>query len=96
MPRRPRSSLPESGVYHVTARGVNRSVIAFDDSDLRALRGLVLETAARFGRAYDVYTLMSSHFHLVMPTTLSSLSAGMHRLMGSYAQRINRRHNRTG
>ena len=96
MPRRPRSSLPESGVYHVTARGVNRSVIAFDDSDFRALRGLVLETAARFGRTYDVYTLMSSHFHLVMPTTLSSLSAGMHRLMGSYAQRINRRHNRTG
>jgi putative transposase len=96
MPRRPRSSLPDPGVFQVTARGVNRSLIAFDEVDFAALQRLVLETAERFGWAYDVYILMSNHFHLVMPTSLNSLSAGMHWLMGTYAQRINRRHSRTG
>jgi len=35
MPRPARRALPDRGVFHVTARGVNRSVIAFDDIDHR-------------------------------------------------------------
>jgi REP element-mobilizing transposase RayT len=89
----PRNSLPTPSTFHVTARGVNRSLIAFDEVDFKALRELVLPTAARFGWEYDVYCLMPNHFHLVMPTERASLSKGMHRLMGVYAQRINRRHN---
>jgi putative transposase len=96
MPRRPRRELPDPGLFHITARGVNRSLIAFDDVDSAALHRLVLQAAERCGWTYDVFTLMSNHFHLVMPTSLESLSAGMHWLMGTYAQRINRRHNRTG
>jgi putative transposase len=96
MPRRPRHSLPASGVFHVTARGVDRSLIAFDEVDRNALQQLVLTTADRFGWSYDVYCLMSSHFHLVIPTALGPLSAGMHWLNGIHAQRFNRRHNRTG
>jgi putative transposase len=96
MPRLARRALPDRGVFHVTARGVNRSVFAFDDIDHNALQQLVRKTADRFGWTYDVFCLMSSHYHLVIPTTLTSLSAGMHWLNGIYAQRINRRHNRTG
>jgi putative transposase len=94
--RLPRNSLPSTGVFHATQRGVNRGLIAFDDVDFKVLQGLVLATAARCGWEYDVYTLMSNHFHLVVPTELAKLSAGMHWLCGLYAQRINRRHNRTG
>jgi putative transposase len=94
--RVPRNSLPTPSTFHITARGVNRSLIAFDETDFKALQELVLATAARFGWEYDVYCLMPNHFHLVMPTELRSLSKGMHWLMGLYAQRINRRHNRTG
>jgi putative transposase len=96
MPRRPRRELPAEAVFHVTARGVNRSLIAFDDVDFGALKRLILEAADRWGWKYDVYCLMSNHFHLLMPAKLASVSAAMHWVMGKYAQRINRRHSRTG
>jgi REP element-mobilizing transposase RayT len=72
VPRSPRRSLPDPGVYHVTARGVNRSLIALDELDFSALQQLVRASAGRFGWEYDVYCLMSSHFHLVIPTSVNS------------------------
>ena len=96
MPRSPRKSLPDGAIYQVTTRGVNRANIVFDEVDRNALRELVVRTEQRFGWCYDVYCLMSSHFHLVLPAKLTSLSAGMHWLNGIWAQRINRRYNRTG
>jgi len=35
IPRPPRSLLPSSGIYHVTARGVARCAIFHDDADRR-------------------------------------------------------------
>ena len=96
MPRSPRNSLPDCGIYHVTARGVDRSLIVRDDIDRRALQELVIKTEGRFGWRYDVYCLMSNHFHLVVRSTLPSLSRGMHWLNGIYAQRFNRRYGRRG
>ena len=96
MPRRPRRELPDTGIFHVTARGVNRSLIAFDDVDFKALQELVLKAAERWGWEYDVYCLMSTHFHLVIPAPVPAISTAMHWLMGIDAQRINRRYNRTG
>ena len=96
MPRRPRSELPDPGVFHITTRGVNRSLIAYDEVDLNALQELVVATAKRVGWEYDVYCLLNGHFHLLMPSGVATLSAGMHWLMGTYAQRINRRYERRG
>lgn len=96
MSRRPRRELPDTGTFHITARGVNRSLIAFDDVDFQALQSLVLNAAERWGWDYDVYCLMGTHFHLVVPAPMAKISAAMHWLMGIYAQRINRRHSRTG
>lgn len=39
---------------------------------------------------------MGNHYHLVIETELASLSAGLHRLNGIYAQAFNERHNRVG
>jgi putative transposase len=96
VPRRPRKSLPDRSIYQVTVRGVNRSAIVFDDIDRNALHELVLLTEKRFGWVYDVFCLMTTHFHLVLPANLASLSSGMHWLNGIWAQRINRRYGRTG
>ena len=96
VPRRPRKSLPDPGVFQVTARGVNKSAIVFDDVDRHALKELVIRTERRFGWRYDVFCIMTTHFHLVLPAALDPLSAGMHWLNGVWAQRINRRYSRTG
>src|SRR4029078_9604582 len=42
MPRRPRNPLPPTGVYHVTARGVDRCLIVRDEYDWRALHELLV------------------------------------------------------
>jgi len=96
MPRRPRSHLPRDGVFHVTARGVDCCPIVRDPEDWNALLGLVLGTEHRFGWAYDVFTLMSTHFHLVIRAPLPNVSNGMHWLNGVYAQRFNKRWGRVG
>ena len=96
MPRRPRCELPPSGPYHLTARGVDRSLIVRDEHDWEALRDLVLAARGRFGLRYDVFCLMRSHFHLVVDAWLPAVSKGMHWISGTYAGRFNRRWGRTG
>lgn len=96
MPRTPRSELPKDGIYHVTTRGVDRALIVRDEIDWGALNALVLAAEPRFGWAYDVYCLMTNHFHLIVRTPLPLLSQGMHWLNGVYAQRFNRRYGRRG
>lgn len=56
----------------------------------------MLGAEGRFGRSYDVFCLMSSHFHLLVRAPLPNLSKGMHWLNGVYASRFNRRWGRVG
>jgi putative transposase len=95
MARFPRRDLPD-GIYHVTARGVNRSAIFVDDEDRVLFLRLLAESAASFAWRCHVFCLMSNHYHLVVETLRDRLSAGLQRLNGVYAQRFNLRHKRTG
>jgi putative transposase len=96
MPRIPRSQLPESGFFHVYNRGVDRMAIARDDHDRNAWVALLEAAATSFAWKVHVYCLMPNHFHLIVESASSDLSRGMHQLNGLYADRINRRHARTG
>jgi hypothetical protein len=42
--RLPRNVLPAEGIYHVTARGVARAAIAYDDDDRRLYLVLLART----------------------------------------------------
>jgi putative transposase len=95
MPRLPRSAL-DDGFFHVTARAVDGDVLFRDDVD----RLDFIEQLARNVRALlwvcHAYCLMTTHYHLLLETSRESLSQGMHRLNGLYAQRFNARHDRRG
>jgi putative transposase len=84
------------GFYHVTARGVLRLPIFFDDHD----RGRFVATLERVTRRSKwrchAYCLMPNHYHLVVETPLPTLSKGMHALNLSYARAFNRRYDRVG
>ena len=56
----------------------------------------MLEAEKRSGWSYDVFCLMSSHFHLLVRAPLPRVSTGMHWLNGVYAARFNRRWGRVG
>jgi len=96
MPRQPRSILPAEGIYHVTARGVDRCAIVRDDEDRASFVRDLLLVAWRFRWIGHAYCLMDNHYHAIVETSLERLSRGMHRLNGVYAQQFNERHGRVG
>jgi putative transposase len=95
VPRPPRICFP-GALYHVTARGNDRAAVVRDNTDRRALLGLLAEVIRNLRWRCHAYCLMDNHYHLVIETPEPNLSAGMQRLNGTYAQRFNQRHKRSG
>jgi REP-associated tyrosine transposase len=86
----------EGAWYHITARGNERGLLFLDDEDRRHLLGLLGRMSDRYHILLHVYTLMDTHYHLVLETPEANLSAGMHWLNSGYGGWFNRRHRRTG
>lgn len=70
--------------------------IFLDDDDRLAFLELLHDVAGGTSWAVHALCLMTTHYHLVLESTRESLSGGMHRLNGAYAQSFNRRHARWG
>ena len=96
MARLPRHLLPPAGIYHVTSRGVARTAIARDDDDRRYFLVLLAREVRREAWDCHVFCLMPNHYHLVVDTTVESLSRGLHRLNGDLARAFNDRYRRWG
>lgn len=84
------------GLYHITSRGDRREDIFIDDADRRQWLTLLGEVCARYNWFCHAYCLMDNHFHIVVETVDSNLSAGMRQLNGVYTQWHNRTHDRVG
>jgi REP element-mobilizing transposase RayT len=93
--RVPRNHLPD-GIYHVTARGTGGGVIVEDDLDRIFLVKLLITTGGALNWTWHAYCVLTTHYHLLVETTRASLSKGMQRINGRYAQRFNERHDRFG
>ncbi len=93
---RPLRSLFTYGVYHITARGVDRRLIFMDDDDRLLFLALLYRVVRAFEWTLHVYCLMGNHFHLIVECGQPELSRGMERLNGVYASRFNERHGRVG
>jgi putative transposase len=96
VPRLPRYVLPPRGVYHVTSRGVARTAISRDDDDRRYFLVLLAREVRREGWDSRAFCLMPNHYHLIVHTTLGSLSRGLQRLNGELAMSFNERYKRWG
>jgi REP element-mobilizing transposase RayT len=95
MARPPRLQLANA-IYHVVARGNERSPIYRDDADRERFLTLLGECGQRYGWRVLGYCLMTSHYHLLVQTPEPNLARGMRQLNGVYAQAFNRRHTRVG
>jgi putative transposase len=84
------------GTYHVTARGVARALIFRDDPDYLVFLRLLRSTVDHWGWTFHVLCLMPNHYHVIVETTGARLSAGLHHANGLYAQRFNRKYDRSG
>jgi putative transposase len=83
-------------VVHVIARGNERGVIVRDDYDRQAFLSIFGHTVDRCDWLCHTYCLMDNHYHLLLEVPLGNLPLGMRHLNGVYAQRFNRRYERSG
>jgi REP element-mobilizing transposase RayT len=84
------------GIYHVTARGNGRQALFVDDIDCARFLGVLQAVVAEYRLLCHAYCLMTNHYHLLLETPEANLSRAMQQLNGVFAQRFNRRHERTG
>jgi len=80
----------------VTNRGVAYCEIFRDDVDRRLFLERLRRHAHALGWHCFTYCLMTTHYHLLVGTSLERLSVGMHRVQAPYAQRFNAKYGRVG
>ena len=95
MARQPRVEYA-GALHHVMSRGNDGIPIFRDDEDRQFFLDLLAQEIARSGWILHDYSLMTNHYHLEIETPECTLSTGMHRFLGRYVQRFNRRHGRRG
>ncbi len=83
-------------VYHVMARGHERSAVFREDDDRRRFLSLLGFIAGDERWELHGYCLMGNHYHLLLETPEGRLSRGMRALNARYAQWFNWRHARRG
>jgi putative transposase len=99
--RHPRAMAPPriqlaGASYHLNGKAVDGTKLFRDDSDrLLFLRLLAIE-ARRSDWCVLAYTLMTTHYHLVIELRQPTLSSGFQRLNSVYARAYNRVHDRRG
>ena len=78
------------GYFHVYARGIASETPLFaDDADRGFFVVNLKRCVRRFHWTCHAYSVLSTHYHLVVESTLPNLSAGAHRLNTLYAQHVN-------
>ena len=95
MGRVPRTSLPD-GYFQVHCRSVSAGLVFNDDTDRGAFVKLLGSCERDHAWTCQAFSLLSTHYHLVLEAARSDLSAGLHGLNGRYARYFNRRHSRFG
>jgi REP-associated tyrosine transposase len=83
-------------VYHLMARGHERSAIFREDGDRQKFQSLLAAIVTEERWELHGYCLMGNHYHLLLETPEGLLSRGMKALNARYAQWFNWRHARRG
>jgi REP element-mobilizing transposase RayT len=80
----------------VTSRGNRGQPTFVTDTDRVRFLALLEAVCAKAGWTVHAYCLMPNHYHLVVEIEAPTLSSGLQRLNGTYAQMFNRLHGLRG
>jgi len=84
------------GIYHVNAKAVDGANLFRDDVDRLSFIQRMGAQATSSQWSVLAYSLMTTHFHVLLRLEKPSLSSGFRSLNGLYAKDYNRRHRRRG
>lgn len=86
----------DGAIYHVTARGNERSKIFFSKRDYQKFKEYISAAKSKYVFDLHAYVLMTNHYHLIIETPYGNLGKIMHYLNGSYTTYINTKRKRSG
>jgi REP element-mobilizing transposase RayT len=86
----------EDALYHVATRGVDIAPVFTSTSDRQLFLYIFDSVVSTYRWECHAYTLMGTHYHLLVRTRDANLAAGMQMLNGRYAQTFNRHRGRRG
>jgi REP element-mobilizing transposase RayT len=95
MPRAPRLEIP-GYAYHVYANAVDGCKAFRDDDDRDTFLFLLVNIASECKWSVLEYSVLSTHYHLLLMLEKGTLSRGMQRLNGRFARYYNRGSKRIG
>jgi len=95
MARRPRRDGPDTW-HHAMNRALTRRTLFENDEDCRFFLSLVAREARNGRIELHAFSLMLTHFHLLVRSVTGELSAAMRRIQTRYARRFNRTRKRDG
>jgi REP element-mobilizing transposase RayT len=82
--------------YHVNGKAVHGTKLFVDESDRFLFLRMLEEQMRKSDWCVLAYSLMTTHYHLLLRLRGPTLSSGFHRFNSIYARAYNRRHGRRG
>jgi putative transposase len=82
--------------YHVTGNALEGMSLFRDEVDRETLLALLAKELLRSSWTLLSYSLMTTHYHLLLRLNETTLSSGFQHLHSAYARGYNRRHARRG
>ncbi|WP_456277579.1 transposase [Bacillus sp. AK128] len=95
MGRKRRIWIPEA-YHHVYNRGHNRQNIFHDETDMNALFTILEMIHQQYTLSICTYCIMTNHYHLLLKTEKTHLSAIIRIMQKHYADYYNKRYKRSG
>ena len=75
--------------YHITSRGIRKSVIFIEQEDYKVFMMILQYAQEKMLFQLHSYCLMSNHFHLLLTTDEMEIGKIMQMLLGNYARYFN-------
>jgi REP element-mobilizing transposase RayT len=82
--------------YHINANALDGMPLYRDEVDRLRFFDMFADEAERSDWTILEYTLMTTHYHVLLTLNKCTLSSGFQRLQSRYARSYNRRHRRRG
>ena len=82
--------------HHVMCRGIGKRIVLSLRADFRYLLSQLARAYRRDQLELEAYSLLGTHFHLLVRTEGGTLSEGMRRVLNGYSRWFNRRNRRDG
>ncbi len=94
MARKPR--INEPGFYHIVNRGVNKSEVFLEKEDFYKFLELMLKIKNDYNITFHAFTILPTHYHILIETHKDNLSEAMRLLNSAYAAWYNFKSGRVG